>query len=348
MRHTNILIVMLLLLSATQALALPDGHELYIRNCNACHQFQGAGGIGLPLTTKKFRDYSDDYLFKTIRHGRPGRVMPAFMEMSDAQVRAIIAFLRQQTKTRARIYDTSQLNGNPAHGKQLFQTHCVACHGSDGGGRGEGTGVTLSRKRAFLIMPPAISNPGFQAAASDRMIRQVIRVGRPQSGMPAFAEQGLSDQDIDALVAYVRELGKRAAKRPEMSLNEPPSHVTESPYDFETTVTNVKQAVVGANFRAFPDRFLEQGLIDEFSVNPRQIGIRFCNFNKLYDMLKIEPRLGVVLPCRITILERPDGKVLLVTPNLKVVSHWFNNDQLVELWERMEETFTDIIDEVTL
>ena len=66
----------------------------------------------------------------------------------------------------------------------------------------------------------------------------------------------------------------------------------------------------------------------------------------LYGMLKIEPRLGVVLPCRITIMEREGGEVILVVPNLRVISRWFNNDELVGLWDRMEETFTNIIDEV--
>jgi len=65
-------------------------------------------------------------------------------------------------------------------------------------------------------------------------------------------------------------------------------------------------------------------------------------------MLKTEPRLGIVLPCRITILEREEGRVLLVIPNLRVVSRWFNNDELVGLWDQMEETFTEIVDEVTL
>jgi hypothetical protein len=47
-------------------------------------------------------------------------------------------------------------------------------------------------------------------------------------------------------------------------------------------------------------------------------------------------------------MERPDGKVLLVVPNLRVISRWFNNDQLVELWDHMEETFNQIIEEATL
>ncbi len=334
-------------LLAQCAWATPDGRALYIQKCAACHEFSGAGGIGLPLNEQKFRDYSDDYLFKTIRLGRPGRIMPAFEEMSDSQVRAIIAFLRERTHTKGRDYDPAPLKGDAARGKALYARHCVACHAADGMGAGKGTGVTLSRKRAFMVMPAAIANPGFQKAATDRMIRQIISVGRESSGMPAWGRQ-LSQKDIEDLVAYVRVLGSQVPKRPELAADEPPSHVYESPYDFKTTVANVKETLVGNNFRIFPDRYLEQGVADEFEVNTHQIGIRFCNFNELYGMLNIEPRLGVVLPCRITILERPDGKVLLVVPNLRVISRWFNNDQLVDLWDHMEETFNEIIEEATL
>jgi len=345
----RILIAAGLLALAPLASALPDGRELYVKHCNACHQTEGAGGIGLPLTGTKLHDVSDAYLIDSIRNGRPGRVMPAFQEMSDAQVNAIVRFLRERSGTQSAEFDPAPLDGDAGRGEQLFANNCIACHGEDGTGEGKGTGVTLSRERSFLVMPPAISNPGFQAAASDRQIRQIIRVGREQSGMPAFGKQGLSEQDLNDLVAYVRVLGERAAEsRPEPVSDGELSHVYESPYDFETTVNNVKQAIVGANFRNFPDRYLEQGMIDEFSVNKRQVGIRFCNFKELYGMIAIEPRLGVVLPCRVTIMEREDGQVILVTPNLNVVSRWFNNDELVDLWAGMEEIFTEIIEEATL
>ena len=166
--------------------------------------------------------------------------------------------------------------------------------------------------------------------------------------MPAFGNGKLSDVEINDVVAYVRSFEQKANAPEPLDPEERPTHIYESPYDFGTTVQNVKDALTGANFRTFPDRFVEQGLIDEFSVNTRQIGIRFCNFNVLYSMLKTEPRLGIVLPCRITIMEREDGQVILVVPNLRVVSRWFNNDELVNLWDRMEDSFAEIIDEATL
>lgn len=336
------------LLFSVAATAAPDGRALYIEHCSACHQLEGQAGIGLPLVEKKLADVSDDYLLRTIRYGRPGRVMPSFQRMSDAQVAAIVSFLREKTATTARVFDLQPVVGDADRGAQLYAEHCRKCHGDDGTGEGAGTGVTTSRDRSFLVMPASISNAGFLASASDQMIQRSISVGRTSSGMPAFGRGKLTGIEINDLVAYVRtfEQDMPAAEPADPEMR--PAHVYESPYDFDTTVANVKQALTGANFRIFPDRLLEQGVTDEFSVNKRQIGVRFCNFNVLYGMLKIEPRLGVVLPCRITIMERDDGQVVLVVPNLSVVSRWFNNDELSSLWDTMEETFTGIIEEVTL
>ncbi len=334
--------------SPTLLLAAPNGQALYEEHCSACHQMEGQGGIGLPLMNAKLSDVSDLYLRKTIRLGRPGRVMPAFQKMSDAQVDAIVKFLRDSSGTVARTFTDEPVVGDAANGEKLYTEHCVKCHGEDGSGEGEGTGVTLSRERTFLVMPASISNSGFLASASDQMIKQVIINGRRLSGMPSFGHDRLQESEINDLVAYVRSFEEQERQVEALDEDERPTHVYESPYDFDTTVNNVKAALTGANFRIFPDRYIEQGLVDEFSMNTRQVGVRFCNFNVMYGMLKIEPRLGTVLPCRISILERKDGSVLLVVPNLRVVSRWFNNDELVGLWDRMEETFTEIVDEVTL
>ena len=86
-------------LAAAAVHAGPDGRALYVEHCSACHQSRGQGGIGLPLAKAKLGDVSDAYLRKTIRLGRPGRVMPAFQRLSDAQVDAIVAFLREGSGT---------------------------------------------------------------------------------------------------------------------------------------------------------------------------------------------------------------------------------------------------------
>lgn len=347
-RAVQRLLLMSMLSWVGAASAGPDGRALYIEHCSACHHMQGQGGIGLPLVNAKLADVSDDYLRRTIRLGRPGRVMPAYQRLSDAQVGAIVQFLRQRSETTEPEFDSAPVVGDAHNGRTLYAEHCVKCHAEDGSGEGQGTGVTLSRERSFLVMPASISNPGFLASASDRMLERVITMGRKSSGMPAYGRGKLNEQEIRDLVAYVRSFEQQEREVEVLQDDARPSHIFTSPYDFETTLSNVKAALTGANFRIFPDRLLEQGLTDEFSVNTRQVGVRFCNFNLMYGMLKIEPRLGIVLPCRITIMQREDGEVMLVIPNLRVVSRWFNNDELVGLWDEMEQTFTAIIDEVTL
>ena len=73
-----------------QALAAPNGADLYSKHCAVCHNENGMGGIGLPLNGTKIEFFPREYLFKTIRLGRPGRVMPPFDKLSDAQVDAIV------------------------------------------------------------------------------------------------------------------------------------------------------------------------------------------------------------------------------------------------------------------
>jgi cytochrome c oxidase cbb3-type subunit 3 len=74
--------------------ARPDGARLYAQRCSACHGVDGRGGVGVPLALPAFLSSIDDeYLRKTVRLGRPGRVMPAFTQLTDAEVEAIVARL---------------------------------------------------------------------------------------------------------------------------------------------------------------------------------------------------------------------------------------------------------------
>jgi cytochrome c oxidase cbb3-type subunit 3 len=308
----------------------------------------GIGGIGLPLNGEKIEHFPRDYLFKTIRHGRPGRVMPAFVELSDAQVDAVVDYiLGWKQSADIPVFSLRRIEGNIERGKQIFASHCAACHGEDGKSEGTGTGVTVSRERKFKVVPPALNNPGFLASASDEWIKDTIVSGRPGTIMPSGKSLNLSDNDIDAVVSYIRSFETLPGSQASLQ-DEEPTLVFESPYDFITTVENLKQAMQGMNFRYFPDRYLEMGLADDNLIDRTQLSMRFCNFERLYGMINTEPRLGVVLPCRVIVVQLPDGQVQIMAMNMKVVSRLFNNDQLSESAEMMHEAILSIIDEATL
>ncbi|MGB1109695.1 MAG: c-type cytochrome [Gammaproteobacteria bacterium] len=337
--------LILLATSLQTLMAAPNGAALFEEHCAVCHGIDGTGALGVPLIKPKFATLTNEYLTKTIRNGRPGRVMPAFETMSDSQVDAIVAYLREWSGSEDFKEKAHQAEGDLEHGKNLYAKNCVQCHGENGHGVGQGTGVTFSRKRDFEVIPPAIGNIGFLNSASDAMLHRTISDGREGSVMISFKDAGLSDQDIDDLIVYLRSFADMEEEQIEA---EPDStFIVESNADFETTVKNVKAALVGSNFRVFPDRYLEQGLFFDNEVNKKQLTIRFCNFNQLYGLLKQEPRLGMMLPCRITVVEDEDGTVKLMAMNMVLISKMFNNEQLLASAYRMQQTILDLLEEAT-
>jgi len=82
---------------------------------------------------------------------------------------------------------------NLQEGKKLFDGMCARCHGIDGTGD-EG---------------PALNRATLARAATDDALRDVIRDGIPDRGMPRVRR--LTDGELDHLVGYVRSLGRAAS-----------------------------------------------------------------------------------------------------------------------------------------
>ena len=79
----------------------------------------------------------------------------------------------------------------------MFARYCAGCHGDKAQG---------AENKLLERFNPALHNADFLSAASDDFIRFTIHRGRPGVQMPAWDESngGFSDEDIDALVAYIR------------------------------------------------------------------------------------------------------------------------------------------------
>ena len=167
--------------------------------------------------------------------------------------------------------------------------------------------------------------------------------------MVSFIKQGLKEKDIDDIVSYVRSFQKQPlAKSATILDSEGPVIVRDSPYDLKTTVEHVKTAVTTHNFFYGRVQTLEYGLTDPAHENQKQVIVYFCNISLLNKALGIDPRVGMFLPCRITILEKPDGKVQVMSVNPKVLSRLFNNSELNDLCQQMKENYTAIMEEATL
>ena len=344
------LIFLFLILLSAGAYGAPHGDELYARHCSTCHGISGKGGVGVPLSLPSFlNSVSDVYLKQTIRSGRPGRIMPAFEVLSDAQVDAIVKHVRNWSDKSAPVEDNRVVKGDSKNGKKLFKNHCAQCHGEEGYG-GKGTGVTFSRKRELPIIAPALNNSGFLASASDVMIRDTITFGREGTPMTSMLVAGLSEQDIDDVVSYIRSFENSAAKL-QRSLDdadaESPVLMVESPYGMEETIENLKQAITDQNYTLIRTEYFERGLVEAGTENKKQIILHFCNFGFLFKSLAIDPRVGMFLPCRITVIEK-DGKVRLSAINPKGLSKLFNNHELDKSCNEMYEVYSTLLEDATL
>jgi len=347
--RTSALSLLLLIGSLCVFVAQADsrGEPLYNENCAICHGEDGSGGMGIPLSSASFLDAaSTHYIKQTIRLGRPGRVMPSFYWMPEDDIAAIIDYINGWRKTPPRVWSARSIEGNPQTGKQLYQTHCASCHGENAQG-GKGTGMHFSRPTDIPVTATALNNQGFLHSAPDEMLYFIIKYSRQGSIMPAASQLDLSRQQINDIVSYIRSFQRDDLHKDSLYAEEPATLMVESPYSFEETLINVKRAIAGANFIHIRDQALTEGLDVATDKGSRQTMVYFCNFNFLYDALKIDPRVGMFLPCRITITEQ-DGKVQMMSINPKHLSQLFNNNALDESCDKMYELYLGILEDASL
>ena len=172
----------------TDPAALAVGRNLFDDNCTLCHGSDARGAAGFPNLTDK--DWlwggSPQTIETTISAGRTG-VMIGWQATlgGDAGVEDMLAYVLS-------LSGRSVPAGDVAHGKKLFMTNCVACHGEDGRGNSS-------------LGAPNLTDAVWLHGGSINAIRDVIANGR-QGQMPAQAER-LGTDRIRLLAAYVLSLG---------------------------------------------------------------------------------------------------------------------------------------------
>ncbi len=185
--------------------ALFDGKtaaEFFGGSCAGCHGVDRSGGIGPPLLPARLTE-SDDFYFETISNGRPGTPMPSWSEqgLSDRQIRALVALVKSEPPGGApssASAETALFNGKTV--AAYFEANCAVCHGA---GRTGGIGPALLPERL---------------TESDDIYFETISNGRPGTPMPSWSAQGVSDDQIRALVAFIKsEPSGGSASSPEAS-----------------------------------------------------------------------------------------------------------------------------------
>ncbi|NOX42158.1 MAG: c-type cytochrome [Gammaproteobacteria bacterium] len=153
--------------------------------------------------------------------------------------------------------------------KKTYTRYCADCHGIHGEG-GKGTGVSQSRPRKLPVLAPALNNEGFQKSASDSLIKELSRNSHKRSPIETLKDTVLQETDYDNLVTYIRTFKPTKNPHTPSQTAGPPIIVRESSYDLETTINNLKEAIVGENFRLIRIQTLDEGFVKQGSENRSQ------------------------------------------------------------------------------
>lgn len=117
------------------------GQAAFGQNCAACHGTSATGGMGPNLIVSSLvrHDVDGSDIGKVVHEGRLEKGMPAFPQISEAQVKDIAAFLHARIDASMRAsalggsaYSGQLTVGDAAAGKAYFQAHCASCHNPTG------------------------------------------------------------------------------------------------------------------------------------------------------------------------------------------------------------------------
>jgi mono/diheme cytochrome c family protein len=231
--------------------ALASGETLYKMFCGACHGAKGLGDGPAAATIEgqprdfwheRFRYVSalngvptQEDLVRTISTGRQFGEMPSNPQLTEEEVVAVAAYIREINRegTIAQLTEAfsddddvtsedieeiaekrltpkgivmvpwpgSDFKPDAAVATKLYKTNCASCHGDEGKGDGP---QELVDDRGRSIKAWDLTTGHFPGGDAPEDIFKRIRVGIPGTPMPA--QKALSDSEVWQLVHYVRAL----------------------------------------------------------------------------------------------------------------------------------------------
>jgi len=201
------------------------GHTLFVENgCRGCHKIGNSGGfLGPDLTLigdasfhlkapvgnnrkeeigKFNHNVNLAYLFESVKNPTANAEDSKMIDndFSDEEALALAVYMKSfQSKTVPDALQDFDKNIPVASGRDIFLAHCSACHGSEG----QGAPLIETDK-----LGPSLANKAFQSIATPEFVKAMV-TDPGSSIMPAWGKSGgLSEAEIDKVVAYVLSLRK--------------------------------------------------------------------------------------------------------------------------------------------
>ncbi len=154
--------------------------------CAGCHGTDGRGGAkGPSLAGNRTASRSDDQLDDVVRNGAHGG-MPPFAQIGDANIRALIGFLRLLENSGSAAQAPQGPPGDSRAGQALFfgKAQCSTCHMVNGQGGFMARSLThYARNRTAETIRTAIVNPDHPLIPSTQVVTVTTRGGETHTGV---------------------------------------------------------------------------------------------------------------------------------------------------------------------
>lgn len=175
------------------------GAMLWGHHCAGCHGESGRGDgpaaewLRPRPTNLAEHEYARNRIADALWNGVHGSAMPAWREYAPADRAALADLVTSFSDPQPGPAPSAQ---QLAQGQATYAQHCASCHGAGGGGDGFAAN--------HLPVPIAPTNFRVQRIDYEAGLR-VVRNGIEGTSMAAWTQR-LTDQDIQAVVHYVRSL----------------------------------------------------------------------------------------------------------------------------------------------
>lgn len=115
----------------------------------------------------------------------------------------------------------------------------------------------------------------------------------------------------------------------------------------QQAMADLEQAVASHNYVVLRRFHVDAGLVPRTAENQEVVLVYFCNFAMLSQALAVDNRVGLFLPCRVTLIQRKDGVEMLAL-NPKTISKRLGDPRLDAICDQLTRDYKEILEEAAL
>jgi len=115
----------------------------------------------------------------------------------------------------------------------------------------------------------------------------------------------------------------------------------------QQALADVKTAILNHNYVFIRKQDIDSHLITTKQEGRKVILVYFCNFSMLHQALQLEKKVGVFLPCKITLVQKA-GHIEMLAINPKFISQRLRDKRFSDICKQLSRDYRAILEEASI